>query len=42
MLAILEQKGFLLVKSESTEGVFSEFKSELSARVLWLTKKGRN
>ena len=42
LLVVLEQTGFLLVKSELTEGVFSEFKSELSARVLWLTKKGRN
>lgn len=39
LVVVLDKQGFLLAKSELTEGVFFDFKSELSARVLWLTTK---
>ena len=42
LVVVLDKQGFLLTKSELAEGAFSDFKSALSPRVLWLTKKGIN
>lgn len=42
LVIVMEKQGFLLAKSELSNGVFSDFKAELSTRVLWLTKKGMN
>lgn len=39
LLIAVEKHGFLLAKSELVSGVLSDFKAELSAKVLWLTKK---
>ena len=40
LVVVVGKQGFLLAKDELTEGVFSDFKAELSQRVLWLTKQG--
>lgn len=40
LVVVLDKQGFLLAKSELIDGVFPDFKTDLSARVLWLTKKG--
>lgn len=42
LLIVVEKQGFLLAKSELKTGTFSDLKAELSAKVLWLTKKGMN
>lgn len=42
LVIAVERHGFLLAKSELVIGVLSDFKAELSTRVLWLTKKGMN
>lgn len=39
LVIAVEKHGFLLAKSELVSGALSDFKAELAAKVLWLTKK---
>lgn len=39
LVVVLNKQGFLLAKSELVNGIFSDFKTDLSARTLWLTRK---
>ena len=40
LVVVLDKQGFLLAKSELMDDAFSDFKAELSERVLWLTERG--
>ena len=40
LVVVQDRQGFLLAKSELFNGVFSDFKAELSKRVLWLSEEG--
>ena len=42
LVIVIGNRGILLAKDELVNSEFSDFKAELSEKVLWITKKGKN